>query len=287
MKHTSLRHLITLAAVLALPICSSLTAQEKDYHLFTDKKAQSIEAALVSVSRDLSTAHIQRNDGKKFDLPILNLSLDDQMFIKDWLQANPIKSNYSVAAKFVKKNISSDKHKVSSARRLLSKKIAFEIELENKGKDELSGATLEYYLLVAHAIHAYPEPDPETGNPIWTVNDSPQGNRIKKRKLLKFKNPVSYVHDKVNVEKLAFNFSTTLTSKEVELREIILDGGKTLAADKVAGIIARLTDAAGQEIAIFRSAETPIQSIPWQRITQMPPGDPSGVRTTTPVNEQP
>lgn len=285
MKHTSLRHLITLAAMLGLPICSGLTAQEKTYHHFTDKKTQSIEAALLSVSRDLRTAHIQRKDGKKFELPILSLSLDDQMFIKDWLKANPIKSSYSVDAKFVKKTISSDKHKVLNGNRLIAKKLAFEIKLENKGKDELSGATLEYYLLIEHAIYAYPDPDPETGSPVWVVNGPPQGKRKKKGTLLKFRMPVSYVHDKIEIEKLAFNFSSTLTSKEIELREIILDGGATMAADKVAGIIARLTDATGQEIAIFRSVEAPIQSIPWQRITQMPPGDPSGMRTSPPASE--
>ncbi len=54
-------------------------AQEAKPHVFTDKKGDAIDATLLTVSPDMKMAKIRREDKREFDLPILSLSLDDQL----------------------------------------------------------------------------------------------------------------------------------------------------------------------------------------------------------------
>ena len=73
-----------------------------------------------------------------------------------------------------------------------------------------------------------------------------------------------------------FFISTTLQTKELQLRAINLDGGGLYGADKIIGVIVRLSDAFGKEIGTYRSNDIPIKDISWQQVTQMPQGNPSG-----------
>lgn len=258
-----------------------LYAQNKDYHSFTDKKSQTIEAALVTVSIDKSKVTIERKkDGGKFEIPILTLSLNDQQYIKNWLITHPIESSYNIEFSLSKHNTSSERIKRLAGERAITQKFIYELEFKNLSREVLKGATLEYYVITVHGLYVYP--DSETGEPIWIANVLPP-KRDRKKNLTKFKQPISIKHSKQKLDDLAYNFAATIKSEELQLREIILDGGDVFAADKIGGLIARLTDASGQEIGIFRSNDTAVQSMPWERISKLPPGDPSGVATAPPI----
>lgn len=253
----------------------SLYAQGKDYHSFTDKKSQTIEAALVAVSMDKSKVTIERKkDGGKFDISILTLSLNDQQYIKNWLITHPIESAYNIEFSLSKHNTSSERIKRLRGERAITQKFVYEMEFKNLSREILKGATLEYYVITVHGIYVYP--DSETGEPIW-IGNVPPPKRDRKKNPTKFKQPISVKHGQHKLDDLAFNFTASVESEELQLRELILDGGDVFAADKIGGLIARLTDASGQEIGIFRSPDIAVQNMPWERISQLPPGDPTGV----------
>ncbi len=253
----------------------SLRAEDGEYHSFADKKAQSIEAVMISVSLDKSKAIIQRKkDGEKFEISILSLSLNDQQYIKDWLKVHPIESSYNIEFDLSKHNTSIDRIRRTNGERGNTQKFVCEMEFKNLSRDTLKGVTLEYYVITVHAIHVYS--DAETGDPVWMVNVIPK-KRARKKQLTKFKYPISIKHGTEKMEDLAYNFAIKVETEELQLRELVIDGGEIFAEDKIGGLIVRLTDAAGQEIGIYRSADPAIQDMPWERITQLPPGNPAGL----------
>ncbi len=60
-----------------------------EYHLFTDKKDQQIDARILSISDEMTEIRIERRDGQVFEIAATVLSLDDQQFIRDWLYPKP------------------------------------------------------------------------------------------------------------------------------------------------------------------------------------------------------
>ncbi|MEM7602924.1 MAG: RCC1 domain-containing protein, partial [Verrucomicrobiota bacterium] len=63
--------------------------EPSEFRVFTDKRDQTIEARILSLSDDLSTMRLERTDGNIFETPITVLSLDDQQFIRDWMNPSP------------------------------------------------------------------------------------------------------------------------------------------------------------------------------------------------------
>ena len=61
-----------------------------EYRQFTDKRGQQVEARIVSISDGLRLLHLESRNGQDFELPITGLSLDDQQFLRQWL--NPSSS---------------------------------------------------------------------------------------------------------------------------------------------------------------------------------------------------
>ncbi|MEM9281954.1 MAG: hypothetical protein AAGA96_09020 [Verrucomicrobiota bacterium] len=69
-----------------LPV--SLVANDpapSEFHAFKDKRDQQIDARILSISEDRRQLTIERRDGNVFRIAPTVLSLDDQQFIKDWL----------------------------------------------------------------------------------------------------------------------------------------------------------------------------------------------------------
>ncbi len=61
------------------------SAQGEEARVFTNKDGKTIEAALIGVKG--TQAEIRRTDGQVFNLEIVNLCLDDQAWIADWMRA--------------------------------------------------------------------------------------------------------------------------------------------------------------------------------------------------------
>jgi|GEM_PF-5048408 len=72
-----------LKAMVAAPAIAS--PSPSDFRTFSDKLDRQIEAQAISISEDWSTVRIRTKEGQEFDLEATRLSLDDQQFLKDWL----------------------------------------------------------------------------------------------------------------------------------------------------------------------------------------------------------
>lgn len=208
MNHPHTRLLITLSLVFFLQASLCLAAQEKKYHLFTDKKSQSIEAELLSVSQDKS-------------------------------------------------------------------------KIKNLSRDELSGASLEYYIITEQGIRAtVMDPAAQQTSGVkewWYSNDPDLPSRRSKGEKPKPAKPLWLIHGTAQVEDLAYNFSAEFASSSFPLREIDQSETQINPKDKVLGVIVKITDEAGKEISIHRSNENKILNQSWDKISQMPTGDRSGI----------
>ena len=171
----------------------------------------------------------------------------------------------------------------SSGNSWITEKIVYDLTFKNLSRETLKGASMEYFVIVEPQI--YVQADSNSGDPIWSVNSS-DGNRMRPNRIkkpngpkamkLKLNRAVSLAQGKIKIEGLRTNYSATLQTKELQLRAINLDGGGLYGADKIIGVIVRLSDAFGKEIGTYRSNDIPIKDISWQQATQMPEGNPSG-----------
>lgn len=71
--------------LLAMLSASALSGQDAgEYHVFTNKEGQKIEAKVREVSLETGVVTIIRHDGRTFELAGNLFSLNDQAFLRDW-----------------------------------------------------------------------------------------------------------------------------------------------------------------------------------------------------------
>lgn len=279
-----IRHFLTLALIISVQSGASLFAQEVDYHAFNDKKGQAIEAALLSVSQDMKTAKIRRKDKREFDLPIVNLSLDDQQYIKDWLKENPIKKDYNLDVSFVKHQEDSIRVDVPNYDlRWVTDPINYEIIIKNRSRADLIGASIEYFIIVEQGVRANvmdQEAQRDYGIKEWWYSNGPSIDSSPSKKIKKMKQdkPLWLISGKAKIKDLPTNYTMEVTSETFPLREISQSEGRN-PKDVIVGVISRVVDKDGNEISVHRSTENnDIMKQSWADISLMPPGNRSGSR---------
>ncbi len=289
-NHFHPRLIATLCLVFFTPAWLCLAAQEKEYHLFTDKKAQTIEANLLSISQDKSKATIQRKDGKKFELPILSLSLDDQLFIKNWLIINPLQSNYNLEINFIKHQESTERIEVLNYEfKWITDPTSFEITIKNLSRIQLAGASLEYYVIVEQAVYTNPLPiaDQKTYEvkEWWYSHEPTTPVKRRKGKKLTAQKPLWLIHGETKLEDLAYNHTEKIKTQSFPVREISQSTSTTPPRDSILGSIIKITDKDGNLISLHRSSDNKILKQSWESISKMPPGDRSGVPQADPNSQ--
>jgi len=281
MNRMFIRHFLTLALIFSVQAGGVVFAQEINYHAFTDKKGQAIEAAMLSVSQNMKTAKIRRKDNREFDLPIVSLILDDQQYIKEWLKENPIKTEHNLDVSFVKHQEDSIRIDVPNYEyKYITDPINYEIIIKNRSRDDLIGASIEYYIIVEQGVNATvmtPESQVAYGTKErWSSNDPTLASGLKKSKKMALKKPLWLINKIVKIKDLPTNYTMEVISENFPLREISQSGGRN-PKDVILGVIARITDKNGNEISVHRSIENNILKKSWAEISQMPPGDQSGM----------
>ena len=267
-----------LSFLLLFPLyfCETLIAQDA-YHVFTDKKGQAIEAALLLVTPDKTTLEIRRKDGREFEIPILTLSLDDQQFIKERLKKNPIKMDYNLELTF-KDNIE-DSNTVPVLFydcKFVTEETNFKIKIKNLTRAKLTGVTLEYYIITEHEVITHPYTNPKV-DPKDLIKDwfNPFDLVMKGEKKPTEK-PISLSHGEVQVEDLPYLFSTDIMTGSVPVRKITTMGNRSMYKDKILGVIVRFMDDNGNQFGVEqRSSKHKFLKRSWEEIAQLPPGDPT------------
>ena len=231
MKRMLLPCVATLALIFSGQVGFNASAQEKDYHVFTDKKGKAIEATLLSITEDKTKAEIQLKNGSKFDIPILTLSLNDQQFLRNWLKGNPTKTDHNLEVDVIKHQEGGTKRILVpnyGGLKFLTDTIIYEIKVKNRARTELIGASLEYYIIIEQGVYASSqdlENQSSTGLQEWFYSNGSNGSMRRKKGMRRSSElPLWLIHGKAKVDNIAYNFSTDTKSIPFDLREISQSG---------------------------------------------------------------
>jgi len=162
--------------------------------------------------------------------------------------------------------------------KFVTEKTNFEIEIKNRTRAKLTGATLEYYIITEHEVSSYPNTNNSSANvKIWfyaidNYNRKQKGNR--KRKKVEY--PISLRHGKTPMDDVDFSFSTKIVTDTFDVREITNEGSRIIAQDNILGVIAKVTDKNGNNLGVYLSDGYKFPKKSWGEISQMPPGEPDG-----------
>ena len=77
--------MLALLVIVSAPV-QAADREPSEFREFTDKRNQRIEARILSISEDYRQMELERRDGAVFNMPITILSIDDQLFLRDWLE---------------------------------------------------------------------------------------------------------------------------------------------------------------------------------------------------------
>lgn len=266
-----------VALVFSVQVVFCATAQDKEHHSFTDKKGQSIEAALVSIDPKREKVKIQRKDGRHFEIAILTLSLDDQLYIKDWLNKTPNSIKFKLAISVTRHQESTDRVDVPNYDlKWVTDHVAMEIKVHNLSRADLNGAVMEYYVLTEQGVRSQPYGEAASKQygvaEWWYANDPAELPKLERKN---FEKPLLVNHGKVKLKNLAYNYSATTKTETIPLRTI---EGDTSARgkDNVLGVIVKVSTADGKEISVYRSSDHKALKESWEKIAALPPGDPLG-----------
>ncbi|MEM7015651.1 MAG: hypothetical protein AAF585_29680 [Verrucomicrobiota bacterium] len=122
---------------------------------FTDAKGRVIEAKLISATGD-GKVEIER-EGKRFVVPIAMFSIDDQTYIKNWLEKNPgaISYRFRVYADvddLTNQNRSKDGSMVSDRLKIRPKEML--VDITNLNASSLANIRIEVDAVVEDAVDA-------------------------------------------------------------------------------------------------------------------------------------
>lgn len=276
-----------VALVLSAQVVFCAVAQEKEYHSFTDKKGQSIEAALVSIGPKRKKVKIQRKDGRHFEIAILTLSLDDQLYIRDWLKKTPNSSRFKLEINVTRHQEGTERVEVPNYDlKWVTDRVAMEIKVHNLSRADLKGAVMEYYFLIEQGVRSQPYDEATSkqyGVAEWWYPNEPAD--LPKRERKKYEKPLLVKHGKVKLKDLAYNYSAVTRTDIIPLRAI--EGSASASGrDAVLGVIVKVSTADGKEISVYRSSDHKALKASWDKIAAMPPGDPLG-NPTVPVAQGP
>lgn len=245
----------------------SVAAQGSDgeLHEFTDKTGKKILAELLAVSEDRRTMRIRREDGQVFQSEIVALSLDDQQFIKDWMESRPddaaimpAEIDYRLEMEIAKKALGTERHTYRSYD-LEQKMQNFAITVTNLSRDSLSGAQVEYVIVWANALDVYLDEDGE-----WTARFSSSNDfDISQAE-------VAAISGILPLEEVAFNRDITVTTEEHELNRM-MHSSEVYREDEFRGIIARIVDSQGRSLQESRVGSAAIDDLTWDEAVALVP----------------
>ena len=277
--HLVVKNVLVLifSILMSLYFSATLVAQES-FHTFTNKKGQEIEAQLISIAPDMKMAKIKIKGSNEVPLDILTLSLDDQQYLKNWLKTNPVKMDFDLELTFSKDVVDKKKYDVANYyMKFIRENTKFDIEIKNRTRAILTGATIEYYIITEHVVNSYTNNNNRSNVVVWfypidNYNRKQPGDRDRK----KIEYPISLNYGKLPMADVKVRFSTKVITDTIAVREITNDSNKSIAQDNILGVIAKVTDKNGNELGVYLSSGYKFPKKSWAEISQMPPGDPSG-----------
>lgn len=235
----------------------SLAAQDSDrLHEFTSKAGKKVIAELLAISEGQRMMKIRRQDGVEFELEIVDLCLDDQQYVKVWMETRP-EPTATTPPEFSAENfrieIEADKKVVDSKRNrdsyytYESKKYQYTITVRNISRETLPETKVQYLIVWNEALNLSRGFDGD-----WGVDYSrrdPGGN--------------GRLGGEKEIETLAFNREAELITDVFSL-ESMSYSREVYREDKLIGIIVRVLAPDGSLIAEERLGINKINDVSWE-----------------------
>lgn len=231
---------------------------------FTNKKGVKVEAEMVSVTADWKKVTIRTARGP-FEMPIIELSLDDQQYIKEWLKereatepgtgasigAEPASgSDFELAVNIDRRSSTIDRIDYSSTYRLVAREYSFEIEVTNRSRQAIPALLVDYAVLWKEKIK---------------ITDESYSRNYKKNSTFAKK-------DQVKLEFLSQNRPETFETKSAIIEALELRaGGEADAEDELLGLIVQISAEDGTIIKTYKEGEIESdETITWASVSTLP-----------------
>lgn len=243
----------------------SLASQEtSEQHEFTDKSGKSILAELLGVSEDRRTMRIRREDGLEFESEIIALSLDDQQYIKDWLERQASAEAGGGPSIDYRIEFEIERSSPETTRRggepyeLEKKMQRFAVTVTNLSREDLVDARFSYVIVWENQVDVV-----ESASGEWLPTRNPAGG-IGRRAM---------VGDR-DLPVLAFNRDFVVETEPFELNRMML-ASDVYHEDEFVGIIVRVLSPTGAVLAVARNGRSAIDAMGWDAAAALAqPADP-------------
>ena len=262
-----------------------LRAQEKapgsseTFREFTNKDGRTVQARIVSVSSDRRTIRIAPRNGQEAQLPIVDLVLEDQQFLKTWLKRNSALTDYQLKVDIERTSTAAKDRRRQGDDRFHTAHAAYQVTIRNVSRQTLNKPSVEYLVVKAENIRI--SQDPETGRWIYSSRSPslPDGET----------SLPELTRGDHALEDLIYNRDQVFTTTSVELDEVLRDGNDVYGEDELLGVLVRVRDEFGNLIGTFRSEESRIRNMTWEELTGDPIKEPETKNSspTTPSSPAP
>ena len=204
---------------------------------FTDQKGRKMAAELVSHKGD-GTIELRREDGKTFSVKPTVFSIEDQSYIKKWIEKNPPKINYHFDVKYEVEKLSGTRRDFGY-KKVKNEELAYQVELRNLARNSVGNLKFEY------RIFAKNEADGS-----FSSND--RGGFYKGSGVIK--GPLRY------------NESETITTLGVQIDFVDYDGAGYRYKDGLLGFMLRIKDAQGNIALDYVSPTNTMKGHTWDAV---------------------
>jgi len=211
---------------------------EAEFREFTDQKGRTMKAELVSHDGK-GNIKLKRTDGQKFSVSPTVFSIDDQAYIRKWIEANPVQLQYRFDVEYKTEKLASQRRDFGY-KKVKNQELAYKIELTNIGRNPVGNLKAEYRVFTRNeADGSYSSY--EAGGYYAGTGE--------------VKGPIRY------------NEAATITTLGVPIDTVDYDGAGSRYKDSLLGFMLRLKEPAGKVVFEFVSPTNTLKGKTWESIS--------------------
>jgi len=220
-----------------------------EVHRFTNKDGKQIDATLLGISEDWRMVKIKRGDGVEFEIEAVSLSLDDQQYIKDWIETGVERVDFRIEISLEKRSLGKDTL-ATNPYRLESEKTGYHVTVTNLSRETLPEAVVSYAVISREGVELRRQSDGDWG--YRSVSSSAASD------------PVAATGTE-KITGLAFNREFSFDTGPAAIESMSYDGDP-LYEDVFLGGIVRVTSPGGTLLAEKRAGTAEVENVRWDEI---------------------
>jgi hypothetical protein len=247
-----------------------LAQETNGYHEFTGKSGQKLLAKLISVSADRRQMRFVRQDGQEFETPIILFSLDDQQYVKEWLDQAPGPAGAELAMAAapaagggvdyrldlaVTKTAGETRRQRERSYTYESKDTVYRIALRNLSRETLERARLEYAVVWDDAVIIY-----RNSEGSWDYTTNSEGSERLRVKM----------GGAEEVSGIRYNGEAVAQTVPVAVDRVLFGSSEVYREDSILGVKVRVV---GPDGAVFQEAHSGVAALAamsWESIEALP-----------------